>query len=165
MDTATSLVNDSTVIAVLGQERHFFSAAIIQVLKKHFSIQSGTPAPDFLVGLSVNVLLLKKTGPNELPSPVLVVTKVDNELETVKKMVATLPSEGVLVVSAHDKLSHHISHPAGLKVLRIGFLEQADFFASDINITDTTVNFKLNYQGNSVPVWIQKKISQTRVMI
>lgn len=38
-----------------------------------------------------------------------------------------------------------------------GFNETADFKASDVNITQEAINFKLNFKGNSVPIWLKNE--------
>jgi len=51
------------------------------------------------------------------------------------------------------------------KKISCGFFEGADFMASDINITEEGTNFKLNYNGNSVPVWLKNKFEKEEIGI
>jgi UDP-N-acetylmuramyl pentapeptide synthase len=44
------------------------------------------------------------------------------------------------------------------KILKFGFSELADFKISDANGGENETNFKLNYKGKSVPIWINKKL-------
>jgi UDP-N-acetylmuramyl pentapeptide synthase len=40
-----------------------------------------------------------------------------------------------------------------------GFNENANFRASDVNITEEEINFKLNFKGSSVPIWLKNENS------
>lgn len=46
--------------------------------------------------------------------------------------------------------------PLNFKKITFGFSKEADFSASDQNLTDQGINFKLNYKGSSVPVWFKR---------
>lgn len=50
-----------------------------------------------------------------------------------------------------------------IKKISFGFSEGADFMASDVNETENGINFKLNYKGNSVPIWIKKNLSKNEI--
>ncbi len=49
------------------------------------------------------------------------------------------------------------------KFLSYGIDPDADFYVSDINTSDRT-NFKINYDGSSVPVWIEKNSTKEDVL-
>ena len=44
------------------------------------------------------------------------------------------------------------------KILTFGFQEEADLRATDVNLNHLNhgVNFKINYQGSVVPIWLEK---------
>lgn len=46
---------------------------------------------------------------------------------------------------------------SGGKKIGLGFSNDADFFVSDENITEEEINFKLNYKGSSVPIWLKSQ--------
>lgn len=46
---------------------------------------------------------------------------------------------------------------SGGKKIGLGFSNDADFFVSDENITEEGINFKLNYKGSSVPIWLRSQ--------
>jgi len=50
-----------------------------------------------------------------------------------------------------------IAHP-----LTFGFQEEADFRASDIKLNSGT-NFKINYKGNIVPIWLEKLFGKEQI--
>lgn len=49
-----------------------------------------------------------------------------------------------------------------INVVSVGFDDRATVWVSDINIGEET-NFKINYEGNTVPVWIQKKLNKEEI--
>lgn len=44
-----------------------------------------------------------------------------------------------------------------------GFSENSDFMASDVNETEEGINFKLNYRGNSIPIWLKNKSGNDKI--
>jgi len=61
-----------------------------------------------------------------------------------------------LVLNFDDGMSNirKFKEKTGLQILTFGFKEGADFQATDIKINGDT-NFKINYQGKIVPIWLQ----------
>jgi len=47
--------------------------------------------------------------------------------------------------------------------ISFGFSEKADFFASDQIDTEEGISFKLNYRGNSVPIWIKSPFDKEKI--
>jgi UDP-N-acetylmuramyl pentapeptide synthase len=44
-----------------------------------------------------------------------------------------------------------------------GFSESSDFMASDVNQTEGGATFKLNYKGNSIPIWLVGNINEEKI--
>ncbi len=74
------------------------------------------------------------------------IEKID--LLTIKHLILNFDDTGV------KKFKEEIS----VKVLTFGFQERADLRATDINLNhlNQMVNFKVNHQGNVVPIWLEK---------
>ena len=49
-----------------------------------------------------------------------------------------------------------------IQILTFGFKEGADFWATDLKQNGGT-NFKVNYRGNIVPVWLKKRLEQKEI--
>lgn len=47
--------------------------------------------------------------------------------------------------------------------ISFGFSDQADFYASDQMKTEDGISFKLNYKGNSVPIWIKSPFDNEKI--
>jgi len=64
-----------------------------------------------------------------------------------------MPARGYLVLNFDDETVREIKDETNLKETTFGFQENADFRATDIKL-DTGTNFKVNYRGNIVPIWL-----------
>lgn len=80
----------------------------------------------------------------------------DKKIENIKKLVLGIPPYGSLILNVDEKIIREIDKITNLKSFSFGFSERADFIASDINEDKENINFKLNYKGNSVPIWLNK---------
>jgi len=90
-----------------------------------------------------------------------------------KELVAKIPpvggkgndaaNETYLVFSYDDSELREACRPLEIKKISFGFSEEADFFASDQINTEEGISFKLNYKGNSVPVWIKSPFDNEKI--
>jgi len=163
------------VIIVTGQGQACTKEAIYQVLKKHFKI--GDEILIFGTDLKKRrefEFLLKKSS-----LPILVVTHIgdipfekdffagDKEKTVeIRKLAKILPAYGYLILNFDDETIREIkdsnSPTAPSHKLTFGFQEGADFRATDIKL-NTGVNFKINYRGNIVPVWLEKLFGKEQI--
>ena len=99
-------------------------------------------------------------------SPILLVTHLgeisqerdsifsdQKELEEILKFIKNISNKCQLVLNSDDETLKDIKNYTNLKITNFGFQAGSDFQASDIKINHGTT-FKLNYQGNSVPIWL-----------
>jgi UDP-N-acetylmuramoyl-tripeptide--D-alanyl-D-alanine ligase len=75
------------------------------------------------------------------------------EVEEILKFIKTMSANGQLILNFDDEAVREIKNSTNLKILTFGFQSGSDFRASDIKLNHGT-NFKLNYQGNTVPIWL-----------
>ena len=113
--------------------------------------------------------------------PKIVILGSDNQ-EMVKKIVSQIVSKNfsvdkeVLFVDNLEKIDlskteylilnlDNIKKPEikKLKVITFGFQWNADFQVSDIKQTSDYTNFKINYQGNVVPIWLEGAFAQKEI--
>ena len=86
----------------------------------------------------------------------------------IEKFAKTLPFSILLILNFDDETVREITDVTNLKTLTFGFQEGAEFQASDININGWDAssaretgepvlgtNFKINFKGNIVPVWLE----------
>ncbi len=57
--------------------------------------------------------------------------------------------------SAAERILKQLAPDAEVEFVTYGFSPDADFYASDQIEADEGINFKLNYKGSSVPIWLK----------
>jgi len=72
-----------------------------------------------------------------------------------RELAKILPAYGYLILNFDDETVREIGEETDLKGITFGFQEGADLRASDIRLNSGT-NFKINYKGNIVPIWLEK---------
>ena len=138
------------VIVVTGEEKAGTASAIYQVLQPHFKIAKNLSAKDIL---SKEVLILEQGSDFALKRsklPILVITS----LAETEKIIKTLPASGYLVLNSDKKGARALKKTSNVTCLTFGLNEEANFRATNISI-NSRINFKLNYKGNVVPVWLK----------
>ena len=182
------LLKKPKVIIVTGEGRLCAKEVIQQVLKPHFSV-----GKEILVLESdlKNTRDLKryKFLINQCSLVVLVVTHAGDipieqdffagEREKTKEILSLskiLPASNYLVLNFDDETVREIGDLTNLKTLTFGFQERADLRASDIKINGWDAsfageagkpvlgtNFKINYKGNIVPVWLERLFGKEQI--
>jgi UDP-N-acetylmuramoyl-tripeptide--D-alanyl-D-alanine ligase len=162
------------VVIVTGNGRACAAEAISQVLKEHFKIdneilifETGLKNSQDFENLSY---LVKKS-----PLVVLVVTHIGDipfdkdffagekgKTIEIRKLAKLMPAQGYLVLNFDDETVREIKDETNLKELTFGFQVEADFQASDIKL-NTGTNFKINYKGNIVPIWLEKLFGKEQI--
>ncbi|MCX6761051.1 MAG: hypothetical protein NTZ84_03060 [Candidatus Nealsonbacteria bacterium] len=88
--------------------------------------------------------------------PVLVLNQIgDISFEKIKTFAEAMSGQGFLIVNSNEEIIKQIKEVSPVPVLSFGLEEKSDFYASDIKINGG-INFKINYKGNSVPIWLEK---------
>ena len=171
MNKLIFLLKKPSVIVVSGNGRFLAKEAILKVLSSHFRI--GNEILVFEVGDKE----IKKFGffLKNSPRAILVVTPVGDipydkeffggakeEVKEVTLLAKTLPAQANLILNFDDETVREIDDVTNLKTLTFGFGERADFKASDVKLNMGT-NFKVNYKGNIVPVWLEKLFGKEQI--
>ncbi len=156
---------------VTGQGRKTAVEAVFDVLKQYFKV-----GEDILIFESTDEeikrfeFFLRKS-----PKASVIVTNVGDipfdrdyfggEKEKIKntlKLVETLPAQTNLILNFDDETVREIDDLTNLNTLTFGFQLGADFKASDVKFNGGT-NFKVNYKGNVVPVWLEKIFGKEQI--
>ncbi len=111
---------------------------------------------------------MNKFSENNYLSPILVISKNILEgqegesfgLEKILEMIKNFPKAGFVVIDYSLGDFRKIKSEASCRVLSYGFEAEADLRVTDFNIGDNGTNFKINYDGKSIPFWIEQKISE-----
>ena len=151
------------VIVVSGRGRGTAREAIYHVLKGHFKI-----GKEILLSVDTedSIFHLKNSQ-----LPILAVTHVgdyhpdkeffDGDVRDIHKaaeLAGVLPAHGRLILNFDDETVREIKDESIAHPLTFGFGARADIRASDVVLTKISspgTNFKINYDGNIVPVWLE----------
>jgi len=159
------------VVIVTGNGRACAREAIFQVLKPYFKIGNEILIFDTdLADFEEFKFLIKNSS-----LPILVVTQVGDvpfdkeffagEIEKtteIRKLAKTLPAYGYLILNFDDETVREIKGETNLKEITFGFQALSDFRATDVMLNRGT-NFKLNYKGNIVPIWLEGLFGKEQV--
>lgn len=96
--------------------------------------------------------------------------KVENVIKEKGELVRHLAASGIAVLNRDDNYVYPLKEKTKAKVLTFGFLKEADIKASDLVISErfqkedsysiSGISFKLNYQGNVVPIFLPGVLGQ-----
>jgi hypothetical protein len=101
------------------------------------------------------ILVVANMG--EVPSDKLFFTGDKEKIKSIIEITKKLPNYGKLIFCFDDETVREIQERANCDCLSFGFGQKADFCASDVNFGNGGTNFKINYKGNIVPVWLVPK--------
>lgn len=139
------------IIVVTGQDRAFTKEAIFKVLAPYFKV--GKEILIFEVDLDSDKEAKKfKFFVKNSSLPILVATS-GKEMSEISQLVQIMSSSGFLIFNFDNEESRGLRGFKNLKNLSFGFQENADFRVSDVRVNGG-VNFKINYKGNIVPIWL-----------
>ena len=98
------------------------------------------------------------------------------------KLAKILPTQGFLILNFDDETVREIKdkNPSLTHIYTFGFQEGADFRATDVKYQapggsegrkedetlfdlNTGINFKINYKGNIVPIWLEKLFGKEQI--
>ncbi len=153
------------VIIVVGKDRIRIKKTICRVLK-HPKIDKGI--------LTLEAKLDSDSEAEELKEvikgsklPILVIDhissisfhsaapdKEEERIRRVEELAKQLPRFGCLIVNLDDEKIRKVRAGPDVKEIGFGFKEGADLRATDIS-SRLGINFKVNYQGSFVPVWLE----------
>ena len=162
------------VVIITGEGRTWAKEAIFQVLKEYFRIGNEilileTDLINYPPGENVKFLIRKS------PLPILMVTHIADipsdkdffagekeRTEEIRKLLKFLPNQACLILNFDDETVRKIKEESNLRKITFGFQEGADFQATDVKLNSGT-NFKINYQGNIVPIWLEKLFDKEQI--
>jgi len=168
------LLKKPKVIIVTGEGRFCAKEAIQQVLKPHFSLGKEILVLEsdlkntrdlkrykFLINQS-SLVVLVVTHVGDIPLEQDFFAAEREKMEEILSLAKILPASNYLVLNFDDETVREIGDLTNLKTLTFGFQERADLRASDIKINGGT-NFKINYKGNIVPVWLERLFGKEQI--
>ena len=130
---------------------------------------------------SLAVLVITQVG--DIPSDKDFFAGEKEKTASIRKLAKNLNPSSHLVLNFDDETVREIKDETNLKEITFGFQEGADFRASDIKINPVReseeierlksdnfsngvnggTNFKVNYNGNIVPIWLDKLFGKEQI--
>ncbi|HHE76756.1 MAG TPA: hypothetical protein ENL27_02120 [Candidatus Parcubacteria bacterium] len=91
--------------------------------------------------------------------PVLLLTEIfdnENKISEIKRIIECLPKKGFLVVNSDSDLTQQLKRKAKAQILTYGFQSGARLRGSDVRVDENETNFKVSFDGNIVPFWLNR---------
>lgn len=117
---------------------------------------------NFLVKNSLPFIFVV-TNFGEIPSDKEYFEGKEEEISRLKEIVKKMPPSAFLLLNFDDGNVRRLKNEIEAKVLCFGFIEGANFRATDLNIDEKGTNLKVNYLGNTVPFWLEKKFGKEQI--
>ncbi|KKT17307.1 MAG: UDP-N-acetylmuramoyl-tripeptide-D-alanyl-D-alanine ligase [Parcubacteria group bacterium GW2011_GWB1_43_6] len=156
------------VILVAGRGRETAARAISQLNKDVLIYQVDAAHfndAKFLLKNSRSVILVAThMGEYEFNKEFFAGQKPDTAF--IEELVKNLPAQARLVLNFDDETIRDIKSQTSVSTLSFGFGVRADIQATDIFLTQSPspgTNFKINYEGNIVPVWLKNLFGKEHI--
>ncbi|MDD5145396.1 MAG: Mur ligase family protein [Candidatus Pacebacteria bacterium] len=165
------VLNKPRTIILAGEGKEKGVLATFQVLKPHFKIGKDVLVYSedkkdlenfsfFVKKSSLPILVVTNAG--LIPKESILFSGEEEKLSFAREISKVLPSQGYLILNFDDETARAIKKETSANVITFGFSEMADFHVSDIN-QNGGVNFKINYKGNIVPMWLEGEFSKENI--
>ncbi len=150
------------VVIVVGEGRAYAKKAIFQVLNQYFKIGEDvlireTELKEFeefkFLAKHSSLLTLVVTHIGDIPADKDFFAGNKEKTIKINELAKSLPLQGHLILNFDDGTVREIKNESPAHSLTFGFQEGADFRVTDIKLNGE-MNFKINYKGNVVPVWL-----------
>ena len=181
------LLERPPVVLIAGKEYDSVSKMLSEVLKdfKLKKVSNGS-LPWALDKKEIIVFEMESVDPHLLCSfqfflkrsrkPILVVNHLGNippdklffsgekkKTFPLRKIAEVLPAHGFVVSNHDDEAVSEIENETIAKVLTFGFQKRSVIQATDVNVSIEGVNFKVNYEGHTIPFWLEKIFGKAHI--
>lgn len=150
------LIKRPRIIVIENDE---VAEVIFNLLKLYFKAGNlGGKPTGFLNVLTKEVLILNSKNKKiefflkKSKLSILIIGQID---DSNIKLIKILKPTDYLVLNFDNVELRALERETASKTLNFGFWEGADIQASDINFEEEIINFKLNYGGGFVPMWLK----------
>jgi len=163
------------VVMVAGKGKETASLAISQVLGRSFRVgrevlvyqvdSSNEKEAEFLLKNAKSlILVVTRVGEYHVDKEFFAAEK--SEVVLIEKLAGMLSAQASLVLNFDDETIRDIKNRTSASVLAFGFGVRAGIQATDVFLTqlpDLGTNFKINYEGNTVPVWLKNLFGKEHI--
>jgi len=139
------------LIVIIGDDFSIFSLVINKILDRFKLIKLRLEKIDKIKSF------LRK-------NPVLVVDYVETmkSVSEMKVLLKSIKPQTYLILNYDDERIRELKSLA-VYSLTYGFQKKADLYISDISTDEQGMNFKINYQGSSIPFWFNQVLTRKQI--
>jgi len=159
------------VVVITGSSRKNTFNAISQVLRSRLKIGEDVLIFEtedkkisnyefFLKNSKESVLIVTNTV--DIPSDSDFFAGERELIRNTRNTVKALPENVNLVLNFDDETSREVGDSTKLKILTFGLQSRSKLRASNFKINGGT-NFKINYKGNTIPIWLEKTFGKEQI--
>ncbi|XOB40936.1 MAG: glutamate ligase domain-containing protein [Candidatus Nealsonbacteria bacterium] len=159
------------VVIITGKTRKSVFNALKQILALRFKIgkdilmfeveDKKISDYEFFLRNSENAILVV-SNIGDIPYEIDFFSGERELIKNTKELVKDLPENVNLVLNFDDETVREIGDSKKINTLTFGLQKEAGFKASDIKVNRGT-NFKINYKGKIVPVWLKKTFGKEQI--
>jgi UDP-N-acetylmuramate-alanine ligase len=151
------------IVFIFGSQRNFITKTVSHIakdknIKLYFADLINYKLKDlkFLIkNSSLPIIIVSNNGEEK--------TGYQADLEKLIEIVKIFPKTGFIVADYDLLLLRKIKNEANCYILTYGLNPEANLFVTDINFGDEATNFKINYEGKTIPLWIEKKLTEAEI--
>lgn len=172
------------VIVVGGADSSLVVETVFQVLKEFFKtkkVEEKIKIKDTLKNDILIFELSEKISPEKFKfwlknssQPLLVISQLgeippeeivfaSSPSPDLKGLASHLPSFGYLILNFDDETIRSIGDKLNVRQITFGFGENSRFQITDYRITKNGTNFKINFGGNILPIWLQNLFGKKNI--
>ena len=168
-------IKKTPVIIISGEGRKCTAEAIKTMLRPYFSIgkdviifekdfqeKEDVEKAKFLILHSKKPILIG-THVGEIPPERLFFAGERRKVSGFEELVKILPSKGEIILNFDDETVRELENKTVQRNFSFGFQERSDLKATDINITREGTNFKVNFEENTVPFWLNRIFGKEQI--
>ncbi len=159
------------VVVITGKTRKSVFNALEQILSLRFKIGKDVLLFEtedkkisdyefFLKNSKDAILVVSNIG--DIPYEIDFFAGERDLIKNTKELINDLPENVNLILNFDDETVRELGDSKKMNTLTFGLQKEADFKAINININGGT-NFKINYKGKIIPVWLEKTFGKEQI--
>jgi UDP-N-acetylmuramoyl-tripeptide--D-alanyl-D-alanine ligase len=134
----------------------------VLIFKSDFSNEEEIAEAKFLLSQSSRFYLVA-TNVGDIRFDKEIIEGENRDAFHLKEFIKILPKGSNLIVGSDDEVLFEIRSRTKAEITSYGFSRGSSIKITDINVGLGGTNFKISYQGSSVPVWLKKTFGKENI--
>lgn len=176
------------IIIITGKGKDIAAQAVFYVLKNHYGAGTISFKLNLRSVFQKSVLIIARDSRDvgglkwlakKTKSIIFVVSNIGDispdrnffagersEVKQIAETIGLLQPKSSLILNFDDETVRELKNKTMVRCLTFGFQENAEVWAADVILTKFPflgTNFKLNYQGNVVPIWLRNIFGKEQI--